>query len=77
MLAKRLIVKSTSAPVFKVGSSMLEGMPAPHYFKKLLERLVYHVIECGNSIEDFDAHEEFDKMAQEEEKKDKKSDDKK
>ena len=79
MLAKRLIVKHTAAPVFKVGKSFLEGMPHPRHLKILLERFAYHVVECGNPIEDFDAYKEFDKMAEEEEpeeeSKDKKSDD--
>lgn len=76
MLAKRLILKTSSAPVFKVGKSILDGMPHPNHFKKLLESLVYHVIERGQPIEDFDAYKEFDKMA-EENAKDEKVDEKK
>ena len=61
VLSKRLVVKSKSAPVFKIGKSNIEGLPHWPHFKKLIQAYIEH-IECDNTPESFDALKFFEDM---------------
>ncbi len=68
MLARRLIFKSDAAPIFKVGSSILPGLPHFEPFALVLKAFLDYRLQ-GHPEKEFDALKEFERLAKEREKK--------
>jgi len=65
MLARRLIFQSQqAAPIFKVGKSILPGLPNWEPFSKVLEKFIEHMTK-GKAMADFDALKQFSLLAKE------------
>jgi protein-disulfide isomerase len=70
LLLRRIILKAKSAPLFRIGKSLLPGLPDyDKYLKPMLERVVKRAKE-GKGIDDYDVLKE---MADEEKAKQKES----
>jgi protein-disulfide isomerase len=65
MLARRLIFSAhQAAPIFKVGKSILPGLPHWESFSKVLKRYSEYIAQ-GKPMADFDAMKEFGLLAKE------------
>jgi len=64
LLARRLIFQSKAAPIFKVGKSILPGLPHYESFKKVLEEFLDWENK-GNPVDKFDALAAFSRLAKE------------
>lgn len=70
LLSRRLILKAKSAPLFRIGKSLLPGLPDyDKYLKPMLERVVKKAKE-GHDVGDYDV---LNEMAEEEKEKKKAS----